>query len=129
MGCRIIPLLRLMPSQFTGANPPLVGLARVLALAAGCLVAAPGAVVAQWGGDPAQSGATVYCDAINSGRSPGDAELAAVQVMQQLVALGQGSLVIQQPVLPPSVLERWRSLVESLCPGAGGVSEDGVNGT
>jgi hypothetical protein len=128
MGCRITAMFRLMPSQFTGANPPLVCLACVLALAAGCLVAVPGPVVAQWGGDPAQSGATVYCDAINSGRSPGDAELAAVQVMQQLVALGQGSLVIQQPVLPPSVLERWSSLVESLCPGADTVTLDGVNG-
>lgn len=99
-----------------------------LVLIVGCSFHVPGAGRAQWGGDPAQRGATVYCDAIRSGRSPADAERAAVQVMQQLLALAEGTLVIQQTVLPLSLVERWGSLVGDLCPVPGSTTDHGLRG-
>lgn len=93
-------------------------------LTAGLLLC-PSSVLAQWGGDPAQSGATVYCEAVNGGRRRDEAELAAVQVMLQLLAIGQGSLVIQQQLLPPSVQERWQALIQARCGGTGDAA-DGV---
>lgn len=100
-------------------------LSRVTASLAAWLLLNLQPVQAQWGGDPAQSGTTVYCEAINGGSSSGEAEQSALQVMLQLLALGQGSLVIQQQVLPPSVQERWLTLIQARCPGADGAGGAG----
>lgn len=96
-------------------------------LAAG-LVFLPSPSRAQWEGDPASSGATVYCEVINEGGSRQAAEMAAVKVMVQLLALGQGSLLIRQSSLPLAVEQRWLALIQARCPeigaGAGAGHED-----
>ncbi|MCP9905285.1 hypothetical protein KBY85_14240 [Cyanobium sp. BA5m-10] len=98
---------------------------RVAVVAAGGLALVyPLASMAQWNADAAQTGANIYCEAIFVGRGTAEAQLAATQAMQQLIALGNRTLVYENQIIPPSVLERWSNLVDSLCPSSGGESSD-----
>ena len=92
------------------------------ALALAFPLAFPLASRAQWGADAAQTGANIYCDSIYVGRGTAEAQLAATQAMQQLIALGNRNVVYENQIIPPSVLERWSNLVDSLCPDSGGES-------
>ena len=93
-------------------------------LAAAMALTFPPATMAQWGADAAQSGANIYCNAIYQGRGTAAAQLDAIQAMQQLVALGNRNVNYQNQILPPSVLENWSNLVDSLCPNTRGDSGD-----
>ena len=98
---------------------------RVAVVAAvGLALGYPLASMAQWNADAAQTGANIYCEAIYVGRGTAEAQLAATQAMQQLIALGNRTLVYENQIIPPSVLERWSNLVDSLCPSSGGESSD-----
>jgi len=84
----------------------------------------PLASMAQWNADAAQTGANIYCEAIYVGRSTAEAEVSATQAMQQLIALGNRTLVYENQIIPPRVLERWSNLVDSFCPNSGSDSSD-----
>ena len=73
-------------------------------------------VRAQLSGDPAQAGAFAYCEVRNQGRSEDEAQQYATQIMAETLMQGSGPLAAGLQVNNPALLERWRYLVDSLCP-------------
>jgi hypothetical protein len=76
----------------------------------------PLAAAAQWSADPAQAGAQAYCETINQGLTVDQAEQRANQAMAEILLTGSDPLSAGLRVNSPALQERWRYLVDSLCP-------------
>ena len=75
--------------------------------------------LAQWSSDPAQAGASAYCETINQGLGISQAELRASQAMAEVLSITAGPVAAGLTLNNPALRERLSYLIDSLCPNSG----------
>jgi hypothetical protein len=80
--------------------------------------------LAQWSSDPAQAGASAYCETLNQGLGISQAELRANQAMAEVLSITAGPVAAELTLNNPALLDRFSYLIDSLCPNSGASPTD-----